>query len=89
MTRGRTQLQVRGHPTCDITGLTGSGRHGGRGGVRLGEIHQGSVGDQDQEDPGGAAGGRGAEEEDGEGRGHRQVRLRLCCLLVKETGSVC
>lgn len=41
-------------PVHPVTWSTGSARHGGRGGARLGELHQSSVGDQDQEAEGGA-----------------------------------
>lgn len=64
---------------CAVTSrLTGSGHHGGRGGMRLGELHQSSVGDEDQEGP---EGGRGAHEEEDQVRGHWQVRLRLLRLV--------
>lgn len=71
---GRCRSEFRG---CDIIQPTGSGHHGGRGSMQLSELNQSSVGDQDQEDPGG---GRGTAEEDSEGWGHRQVRLRLLIL---------
>lgn len=58
--RGDGATAQIGYPTCppvccNITRLTGSGDDGGRGGsVQLGELHQSTVGDQDQEEEGGA-----------------------------------